>query len=175
MLGSPLRQEAIISDDTIDHFTREVEALSPDRQKLNKLQRQYFYELLCEQFDFHSLERHFALVLRLLDEHLYRLYPKLLERYKGAYELYKANITKVGDTFRIQYTDLVNATDDYVGDRQLQSRLISGARYFREKLEEIVFPLVSETKIQTDNKEVKKKITEALGVLRVALHVKREL
>ena len=166
VLGSPLRQEAIISDDTIDHFTREVEALSPDRQKLNKLQRQYFYELLCEQFDFHSLERHFALVLRLLDEHLYRLYPKLLERYKGAYELYKANITKVGDTFRIQYTDLVNATDDYVGDRQIQSRLISGARYFREKLEEIVFPLVSETKIQTDNKEVKKKITEALGVLR---------
>ncbi|WP_291580862.1 helix-turn-helix domain-containing protein [Bacteroides sp.] len=173
VLGSPLRQEAIISDDTIDHFTREVEALSPDRQKLNKLQRQYFYELLCEQFDFHSLERHFALVLRLLDEHLYRLYPKLLERYKGAYELYKANITKVGDTFRIQYTELVNATDDYVGDRQLQSRLISGARYFREKLEEIVFPLVSETKIQTDNKEVKKKITEALGVLRVALHVKK--
>lgn len=173
VLGSPLRQEAIISDDTIDHFTREVEALSPDRQKLNKLQRQYFYELLCEQFDFHSLERHFALVLRLLDEHLYRLYPKLLERYKGAYELYKANITKVGDTFRIQYTELVNATDDYVGDRQLQSRLISGARYFREKLEEILFPLVSETKIQTDNKEVKKKITEALGVLRVALHVKK--
>ena len=173
VLGSPLRQEAIISDDTIDHFTREVEALSPDRQKLNKLQRQYFYELLCEQFDFHSLERHFALVLRLLDEHLYRLYPKLLERYKGTYELYKANITKVGDTFRLQYTELVNATDDYVGDRQLQSRLISGARYFREKLEEIVFPLVSETKVQTDNKEIKKKITEALGVLRAALHVKK--
>lgn len=173
VLGSPLRQEAIISDDTIDHFTREVEALSPDRQKLNKLQRQYFYELLCEQFDFHSLERHFALVLRLLDEHLYRLYPKLLERYKGTYELYKANITKVGDTFRIQYTELVNATDDYVGDRQLQSRLISGARYFREKLDEILFPLVSETKVQTDNKEIKKKITEALGVLRVALHVKK--
>lgn len=173
VLGSPLRQEAIISDDTIDHFTREVEALSPDRQKLNKLQRQYFYELLCEQFDFHSLERHFALVLRLLDEHLYRLYPKLLERYKGTYELYKASITNVGDTFRLQYTELVNATDDYVGDRQLQSRLISGARYFREKLEEIVFPLVSETKVQTDNKEIKKKITEALGVLRVALHVKK--
>lgn len=73
VLGSPLRKEAIISDDTIDEFTREVEALSPDKEKLNKLQHRYFYELLCEQFDFHSLERHFALVLRLLDEHLYRL------------------------------------------------------------------------------------------------------
>lgn len=173
VLGSPLRQEAIISDETIDDFTREVEALSPDRQKLNQLQHQYFYELLCEQFDFHSLERHFALVLRLLDEHLYRLYPKLLERYKEAYELYKANITKVGDTFRLQYTELINATDNYVSDRQLQSRLISGARYFMGKLEEIVTSLVSETKVQTDNKEIKKKLIESLDTLRVALHVKK--
>lgn len=173
VLGSPLRQEAIISDETIDDFTREVEALSPDRQKLNQLQHQYFYELLCEQFDFHSLERHFALVLRLLDEHLYRLYPKLLDRYKEAYELYKANITKVGDTFRLQYTELINATDNYVSDRQLQSRLISGARYFMGKLEEIVTSLVSETKVQTDNKEIKKKLIESLDTLRVALHVKK--
>ena len=173
VLGSPLRQEAIISDETIDDFTREVEALSPDRQKLNQLQHQYFYELLCEQFDFHSLERHFALVLRLLDEHLYRLYPKLLERYKEAYELYKANITKVGDTFRLQYTELINATDNYVSDRQLHSRLISGARYFMGKLEEIVTSLVSETKVQTDNKEIKKKLIESLDTLRIALHVKK--
>lgn len=173
VLGSPLRQEAIISDETIEDFTREVEALSPDRQKLNQLQHQYFYELLCEQFDFHSLERHFALVLRLLDEHLYRLYPKLLGRYKEAYELYKANITKVGDTFRLQYTELINATDNYVSDRQLQSRLISGARYFMGKLEEIVTSLVSETKVQTDNKEIKKKLIESLDALRVALHVKK--
>lgn len=173
VLGSPLRQEAIISDDTIDAFTSEVEALAPDREKLNKLQHQYFYEQLCEQFDFHALERHFALVLRLLDEHLYRLYPKLLERYKEAYELYKTKIAKVGDTFQLQYTELVNASDDYVHDERLQQRLISGARYFGEQLEEILTPLVTTTKIQTDNKELKKKFSEALTALQSALYIKK--
>lgn len=173
VLGSPLRKEAIISDDTIDEFTREVEALSPDKEKLNKLQRDYFYELLSEQFDFHALERHLALVLRLLDEHLYRLYPKLLERYKDAYERYKTQITKVGDTFRLQYTEMVNASDDYRQDERLQQRLTSGAHYFHSKLEDILSPLVAETKVQTDNKEIKKKFAEALNALRVALHVKK--
>lgn len=173
VLGSPLRKEAIISDDTIDEFTREVEALSPDREKLNKLQHRYFYELLCEQFDFHSLERHFALVLRLLDEHLYRLYPKLLERYKEADELYKTKIVKVGDTFQLQYTELVNASGDYMHDDRLQQRLISGAHYFAGQLEEILSPLVAGTKIQTDNKELKKKFSEALAALQSALYIKK--
>ena len=173
VLGSPLRKEAIISDDTIDEFTREVEALSPDKEKLNKLQHRYFYELLCEQFDFHSLERHFALVLRLLDEHLYRLYPKLLERYKEADELYKTKIVKVGDTFQLQYTELVNASGDYMHDDRLQQRLISGAHYFAGQLEEILSPLVAGTKIQTDNKELKKKFSEALAALQSALYIKK--
>lgn len=172
VLGSPLRKEAIISDNTIDEFTRSAEALSPDREKLKKLQRDYFYELLCEQFDFHALERHLALVLRLLDEHLYRLYPKLLESYKEAYELYKTKVTKVGDTFRLQYTEMINASDDYVHDERLQKRLISGAHYFNETLSQILSPLVATTNVQTDNKEVKKKIAEALNTLRIALHVK---
>lgn len=172
VLGSPLRAEAIISDDTIDEFTRGAEALSPDREKLKKLQRDYFYELLCEQFDFHSLERHMAVVLRLLDEHLYRLYPKLLEQYKEAYELYKTKVTKVGDTFRLQYTEMINASDDYLHDERLQKRLISGAHYFSETLSQILPPLLATTNVQTDNKEVKKKITEALSALRIALHVK---
>ncbi len=173
VLSSPLRKEAIISDDTIDEFTREVEALSPDKEKLNKLQHRYFYELLCEQFDFHSLDRHLALVLRLLDEHLYRLYPKLLERYKEADELYKTKIVKVGDTFQLQYTELVNASDDYRHDERLQQRLISGAHYFAGQLEEILSPLVAGTKIQTDNKVLKKKFSEALAALQSALYIKK--
>ncbi len=173
VLSSPLRKEAIISDDTIDEFTCEVEALSPDREKLNKLQHRYFYELLCEQFDFHSLDRHLALVLRLLDEHLYRLYPKLLERYKEADELYRTKIVKVGDTFQLQYTELVNASDDYRHDERLQQRLISGAHYFAGQLEEILSPLVAGTKIQTDNKVLKKKFGEALATLQSALYIKK--
>lgn len=172
VLSSPLRLESIITDHTIDDFNREMEMMSPDRVKLNLLQRQYFYELLCEQFDFHSLERDFGHVLRILDEHLYRLYPKLLGQYKEAFEHYKTEVTKVGDTFQSQYTELVNATDDYAHDEKLQKRLISGANYFKTKLEELLSPLLAMTKVQTDNKDIKRRMTDAISTLQTALHVK---
>jgi len=67
VLSSPLRRESIISDDTIDEFTRNAGEMTPDKHKLALLRQHYFYELLCEQFDFHPIEQHFLRLLRLLD------------------------------------------------------------------------------------------------------------
>lgn len=173
VLGAPLNSSAIISDDAIDNFTREAEAQAPDKARLQTLQQHYFYELLCEQFNFHFLEQHFAHVLRLLDEHLFRLYPKLLERYKQADELFKTRINKVADTFQLQYSSLLAATSDYANDTQLQQRIISGAGYFGKQLDDILVALVAETKVQTDNKELKKKFAEALDALKDSLCIKR--
>lgn len=173
VLGSPLNPSAIISDDAIDSFTREAEAQAPDKARLQTLQQHYFYELLCEQFGFHLLEQHFSHVLRLLDEHLYRLYPKLLERYKEADGLFKLRISKVADTFQLQYSSLLAVTTDYANDTQLQQRIVSGAAYFGKQLDDILLTLVAETKVQTDNKELKKKFVEALDVLKDSLCIKR--
>lgn len=173
VLGSPLNPSAIISDDTIDNFTREAEAQAPDKVRLQTLQHHYYYELLCEQFNFHPLQQHFSQLLRLLDEHLYRLYPKLLERYKQADELFKSRISKVADTFQLQYSSLLAAATDYANDSQLQQRIVSGASYFGKQLDDILLALVAETQVQTDNKELKKKFAEALDTLKDSLCIKR--
>ena len=172
VLSSPLRRESIISDDTIDEFTRNAGELTPDKHKLALLRQHYFYELLCEQFDFHPLEQHFARVLRLLDEHLYRLYPKLLERYKETIDLYKAQIMKVADTFKLQYSTLLMEVEDYDANPKLNERIVAGAHYFRKHLEDLLNPLMVSTKVETDNKELKKKFSEALDTLKTTLHVK---
>ena len=172
VLSSPLRRESIISDDTIDEFTRNAGELTPDKHKLALLRQHYFYELLCEQFDFHPLEQHFARVLRLLDEHLYRLYPKLLERYKETIDLYKAQIMKVADTFKLQYSTLLMEVEDYDANPKLNERIVAGAHYFRKHLEDLLNPLMVSTKVETDNKELKKKFSEALDTLKATLHVK---
>ena len=172
VLSSPLRRESIISDDTIDEFTRNAGELTPDKHKLALLRQHYFYELLCEQFDFHPLEQHFARVLRLLDEHLYRLYPKLLERYKETIDLYKAQIMKVADTFKLQYSTLLMEVEDYDANPKLNERIVAGAHYLRKHLEDLLNPLMVSTKVETDNKELKKKFSEALDTLKTTLHVK---
>lgn len=173
VLGSPLRREAIISDDTIDEFTRSSGERTPDRQKLNALQQRYYYELLSEQFDFRSVEQPFSQLLRMLDEHLYRLYPKLLEGYKQSAELIQTKIIKVADTFKAQYTGMIESEADYAANERLHQRVVSGACYFKEQMDTLLLPLMSETKVETDNKELKKKFAETLETLRVALHIKK--
>ena len=172
VLSSPLRRESIISDDTIDEFTRNAGEMTPDKHKLALLRQHYFYELLCEQFDFHPIEQHFLRLLRLLDEHLYRLYPKLLERYKTTADLYKTQIMKVADTFKLQYSALLMGAEDYTANPKLNERVMAGAHYFRQHLEDLLTPLITSTKVETDNKELKKKFSEAADAMKTALHVK---
>lgn len=173
VLGAPLRKESIISDQTINEFTRNAEAHPLDQQKLEFMQQHYFYELLCEQFNFTSVEQLFAYLLRMLDEHFYKLYPKLLEYYKETFELFKSKIIKVADTFKVQYSGLIAASEDYTNDEQLRQRIISGAKYFSEQLDDILLPLIESTKVQTDNKEIKKKFSDTLEGLTETLRVKR--
>lgn len=172
VLSSPLRRESIISDDTIDEFTRNAGEMTPDKHKLALLRQHYFYELLCELFDFHPIEQHFLRLLRLLDEHLYRLYPKLLERYKTTADLYKTQIMKVADTFKLQYSALLMGAEDYTANPKLNERVMAGAHYFRQHLEDLLTPLITSTKVETDNKELKKKFSEAADAMKTALHVK---
>ena len=168
VLSSPLRRESIISDDTIDEFTRNAGEMTPDKHKLALLRQHYFYEL----FDFHPIEQHFLRLLRLLDEHLYRLYPKLLERYKTTADLYKTQIMKVADTFKLQYSALLMGAEDYTANPKLNERVMAGAHYFRQHLEDLLTPLITSTKVETDNKELKKKFSEAADAMKTALHVK---
>ncbi len=173
VLSSPLRKEAIICDDAIEVFNEEARTRTPDEARLHHLQQQYFYELLCEQFDFKLLDRYFSYVLRLLDEHLYKLYPKLLERYKLAYDLFREKVMKVADTFKAQYTSLLMASADQQETTLLSQRIVSGAGYFHKQLEELLVPLVAESRIETDNKEIKKKVTEGLENLRQTLRIRQ--
>ena len=172
VLGSPLRRESIISDDTIDEFTRNAVAQTLDERKLKYMEQHYFYELLCDQFNFSYLEQLLAYLHRLLDENFYLVYPKLIAHYKETFEEYKAKVTKVANTFKVQYSGLIVASEDCANNEQLHDRIVSGAHYFGQQLDEIVTPLLNVVKVQTDNKELKKKITVLLNELREVVHVK---
>ncbi|KAA6314094.1 hypothetical protein EZS27_035238, partial [termite gut metagenome] len=172
VLASRLNRSAIICDSTIKEFDREIEQRSPDEQQLRELQRSYFLELLSDQFDFHALEQRLSQVVRIMDEHLYRLYPQLLIRYKEASDTFKTKISKVADTFNTQYSGMVMSTEDYANDPTLNSRITAGAHYFRQETEALFSPLLDETRIGTDNKEIKKKFTEAFTHLKEMMYVK---
>ena len=159
VLGAPLSARAIISDATVDAFTRDARRNAPDECRLHDLRRGYFLQLLGELFDFGDLEWALRRYVRLVDEHLYRLYPKYLEALKAEQERFSETITQVSGKFSSQYSRLVAASPDYLTDNHLQQRIVAAAAYFRTQLNPMEV-VVGGTLPATDNKEVKKKLKE---------------
>lgn len=174
VLESPLRREAIISDSTVDDFTKEVERNKPGNRQLHDMQKAYFFDLLSDLFNFYSLDQAYKRLLRLIDEDLYKLYPKQLAEYKELAPHIKEKIVEVSQRFRNQYTRLINGSDDYAADQGLQERVRSGAGYFRKELEP-VRALFEKTNIPLDNKELRKQLNERLQALDDALWIKESL
>ena len=174
VLESPLCREAIISDSSVDNFTKEVERNKSVNRQLHDMQKAYFFDLLSDLFNFYSLDQAYKRLLRLIDEDLYKLYPKQLAEYKELAPHIKEKIVEVSQRFRNQYTRLINGSDDYAADQGLQERVRSGAGYFRKELEP-VRALFEKTNMPLDNKELRKQLNERLQALDDALWIKESL
>ena len=174
VLESPLRREAIISDSVVDNFTKAVERNKPGNKQLNDMQKAYFFDLLSDLFNFYSIEQAYKRLLRMMDEDLYRLFPKQLAEYKALEPHMKERIVEVARRFRNQYTRLINESEDYAGNQELQERIRSGAGYFRKELEP-VRALVDKTNMPLDNRELRKQLNERLQTLDDALCIKESL
>ena len=98
-------------------------------------------------------------LLRMMDEDLYRLFPKQLAEYKALEPHMKERIVEVARRFRNQYTRLINESEDYAGNQELQERIRSGAGYFRKELEP-VRALFDKTNMPLDNRELRKQLNE---------------
>ena len=174
VLESPLRREAIISDSVVDNFTKAVERNKPGNKQLNDMQKAYFFDLLSDLFNFYSIEQAYKRLLRMMDEDLYRLFPKQLAEYKALEPHMKERIVEVARRFRNQYTRLINESEDYAGNQELQERIRSGAGYFRKELEP-VRALFDKTNMPLDNRELRKQLNERLQTLDDALCIKESL
>lgn len=53
---------------------------------------------------------------------------------------------KVADTFKLQYSALLMGAEDYTANPKLNERVMAGAHYFRQHLEDLLTPLITSTK-----------------------------
>ena len=173
VLSSPVSAKAIISDGAVDDFTKEAREKQP-ADRFFVLQQEYYKELLTEVFGFQPLLRSFRRYIRLLDEHLYRLYPKLLEACKVELLRLEQRVGQVADKFAAQYIRLVNESADYEHDVALQSRFHAAARYFGDEIRPL-YAVAVRKPADSDNKQLKKKITTAYEDLRDRYRLKEDL
>lgn len=171
VLSSPLHTGALICDQVVRQFTENIEQSQPGRQQLTDAKNAYYLQLLKELFDYNGVLKRMQYMSRLLNEHLWRLYPELTERYRVVREFCHNELKEVGERFQMQLERLATGCPDPEKDEQVRERVAKGLAYFRENTAQVV-ALVQDTHPEVDNKDVRKSLNEALGRLQQEVDVK---
>ena len=174
VLSAPLTRQSLIYDKAVDSFTRYARQTVPDENRLRSLQKAYFLQQLSDLFGFESVRRSMERYVRLADETFDELYPSQVGAYRDARSKFADEITEVARKFSHQYTRLVDSAADYAIDETLQSRINSGAAYFKEKVEALL-ETFGDALTDSDNKETRKKLREYSSDLLERLRVKAAL
>ncbi len=159
VLSAPISAKAIIRDADIDAFTEQTRENRPDEKHFHSLQQAYFLELLNGLFDFTPFMFSLSRYVRLIDEFLYKLYPKLLSSLKSEQIRMRDKVENVSRKFAVQYNHIVAASTDYATDPLLQQRIHAASLYFLEQLKP--FEKVMGSVPATDNKEMRRKLNES--------------
>lgn len=174
ILSAPITSEAVISDKVIDDFNCEAHKSSPTQEQCNAMQKAYFGELLQQLFGFKLIEMSLNHFLRLIDEHLYKMYPKQLEAYKAESKRFKQEVCAVSSKFENQYMRILSTTTACETDNSLQERIHSATQYFADKIRPLQ-ELIDHTDVSTDNKELQKKLEDTFEELTATTRIKSAL
>ena len=79
---------------------------------------------------------------------------------------------EVGERFQMQLEEGVRKNKKYEEDEWIRERVIKGVEYFREKTRILLVELLESTHPETDNKETRKTLEEALMRLQQEVEVK---
>jgi len=174
VLSSPITMGSIIRNDSIDAFNRSIEENEPDESMYQQLRKAYFEKLVFEQFSYDAIQTRFNTMRWLLNEHFRNLYPELNALYKQTDEQLRNEIIKVSEQFRAQIQRILLQTTDTENDPYLQERIAKGAAYFLDKTNRLLQELLDKTCIETDNKQIQKRINDVLFYLRSGVRQKRQ-
>lgn len=174
VLRTPLSGGAIINDATIQAFSRDKAHNQPDEQLLTAQSKLYYQSLLIELFNFMPLRTTLWVVIKVINEHLSKLYPKMTDTLNEMFTKFNDEISTMSEKFKNQINNLL-ASSSEPNDDMLRERIIKAQEYFMAKCEQIVVPTVSQCTVEVDNKEIRKSLNDALKKLRDVLAVKLAL
>ena len=174
VLSAPVSASSIISDRIVTDFVDHIPDQIPDAFRIAALRKTYFEDQVAGLFGFARLSRLFHAYLRLVDEYLYRLYPRFLSSLKGQADGPVKELVDVGNKFVSQCSRVIAASTDYTCDAYLQQRFHAASAYLHKPVAALL-SLLEENPVTTDNKVVKKRLGEVSAELFMELRLKNGL
>jgi hypothetical protein len=173
VLNTPLENESVINDKTVLGFSGEIEKNQPGKTELENSRRKYEYILLNEAFDFRPLQRNIQYLLRIWTENAPYLMGNLHESFQSMLMPIQTELVQVSVKFMAQVKDMLEKGGLSDQNAQLQERLLKSAGYYTSKIAVICDTPMENAGFQTDNKAIRKRITDALQRIESTIDIKK--
>ena len=174
VLKSPLNSHSVIRSGDIDAFNSYATEKEPNLQQFQKLRKDYFTEMLFEQFSYSGIQSRFNTMRWLMNEFFRKLYPELITQYKQTENIFRDEILNPAEKFRAQLQQLLSEMETPEENTFLQERIKKAAVYFLEKTSKILQELLDKTVVETDNKDIRKRFNNALEQLQIEVRKKQK-
>lgn len=172
VLSAPIRESAIINDDTVNEFTNDIAQSTPTQADVTTLQQQYTMEILDELFSLKTIENSLHLFRRTLSE-----LPKKFDDVRHSFADMDAKITillPIVHKFREQYSSMYASIPD-ITRPDIQERIHKASVYFANQLRPWIDRTKAVQRLNVENKQAAKPYRERSAQLYNDLSLKLSL
>jgi GTPase SAR1 family protein len=166
VLSTRINQRSIIDNPSISDFIKETGKNKPGQKQLTESKKAYQKLLLTELFSFTSLSNRFNYCLKIVNEHHESILGNSGEKLENALNSIRADLIEVSEKFHLQLNELLNREVDAESNVLLQERVKKAGEYFSVKLEVVMNGILAGLSVETDNKTVRKAVSEAIERIR---------
>ncbi|OEU50388.1 MAG: helicase [Desulfobulbaceae bacterium S5133MH15] len=165
VLISPISVRSMKTDPAVLRFTREALLNQPDQEILEAAKIRYQQQLLLECFDFQRLRYLFGRLIGAVSTDTKLVHISGIVDINELQQNILRQICTIGENFKRQLQALFQEGILPSEDRAVVERISKASIYFQEKLESTFSNPVEKMQIETDNKEIRKKIRKILKQL----------
>jgi hypothetical protein len=174
VLSTKISPSAIICDREVGEFNRKVSENQPDEEQLRLARQRYQFELLQELFSFGRLAYWFERLEKVLWEQGKAALGNLKEVVMAINKERIPELNKVSKGFIAQMQQILLDNPDVEQNEFLQERIRKGSEYFHKYLDEHLLKPLAAATFESDNKETRKAVEDALDQIGELLRVKQK-
>jgi nucleoside-triphosphatase THEP1 len=173
VLRSPILPESVKNDHTVLRFTNKIEQNQPGVKELEMARMQFQLQLITDLFDFKTLFNQIQYLTKNLSEEAIHIQGNLEAKLKAAMIPIQTEMIAVADKFYLQLKQLIDLNTNAEENPQLQERIKNGCGYFIGKLNDHIEDTLANASFQTDNKAIRKTISEGVDRIEKTIVIKR--
>jgi hypothetical protein len=161
VLSTKFSPHSLKQDKSIEVFNIQVDKNQAGTEELHVSKSKYQQQLLEDLFDFSELQHHINSLYYLLHDNRKSLQPEADELLNVMKVQVQKEVAEIAEKFKRQIAQLLAKNRDAEQNEELQERIKKGADYFSGKIQGLVLSEMEKFVVETDNKEIQKKIRKA--------------